>query len=707
MLVPEEVWVAESLLPDWQMRFAVSAQDWALPLGGRLALFSSEWRQLSADPWILRAIQGYHLELHPQPTQNSVPSSRPLSASEQQAMSQEVQSLLEKEAVRSVDSWEPPGFASAVFVVPKAGGKMRPVVDLRILNSFLPYHHFKMEGIHSLRDLLQPGDYMTKIDLKDAYLTVPIAQDDRRFLQFLWQGTRYEFQCLPFGLSVAPWAFTKILHPVVTTLRQFGIRVIIYLDDMLILAASRKAALVYTASAIHLLCGLGFIVNFEKSVLVPAQEMTFLGFQVRSVSLTIQISDERRTKILRSCRDALAEPGISIRQLASIVGMMTSAWPGVAPAPLHLRALQAQKNSARRRNMSWETAITLNPDSRADLTWWVKYLDTWNGRPVRLDPPALIIASDAASHGGGGGWGAVCAGQATGGRWSMQEAKLHINALELLAGMFAVQCFARHAQKCHILLQMDNQTAVAYVNRMGGAHSQILNSVATDLWQWCLDRQITLRAEYIPGALNTIADFWSRHHSSSEWRLHPQVFSWIRGSLGGCCIDLFASRVNAQTPTFVSWHPDPKAMATDAFSLDWAGMSAYAFPPFSLVGRVIRQVQMQKVPQLVLVTPLWRGATWFPALLQVATSSPTLLPCWPNLVEGPLGEQHPLIVDSKLLLVAWTISRIPSRCQDFRIRCPTSCSPPGGRARHVTMTALGHAGVAGVVDGRWIRLDQL
>jgi hypothetical protein len=61
-----------------------------------------------------------------------------------------------------------------------------------------------MEGIHMLRDLLKQDDYLVKIDLKDAYLTVPIWKSHQKYLRFIWKGTLHEFACLPFGLGYSP-----------------------------------------------------------------------------------------------------------------------------------------------------------------------------------------------------------------------------------------------------------------------------------------------------------------------------------------------------------------------------------------------------------------------------------------------------------------------------------------------------------------------
>ena len=152
------------------------------------------------------------------PVQQSLHPPR-VSLSHQAVLNQEVQALLDKKAVHQVQNNDSTGFTSSLFVVPKKDGGNRPVVNLKLLNQFLVYKHFKMEGIHMLRDLLREGDYLVKIDLKDAYLTVPIWKGHQKSLRFLWKDTMLEFACLPFGLATTPRVFTKLMKPVVAMLR--------------------------------------------------------------------------------------------------------------------------------------------------------------------------------------------------------------------------------------------------------------------------------------------------------------------------------------------------------------------------------------------------------------------------------------------------------------------------------------------------------
>ena len=164
---------------------------------------------------------------------------------------------------------------SSIFLVPKKDGGYRPIINLKRLNEFVPHHHFKMEGIHMLKDLLIKGDFMAKIDLKDAYFAVPISEPDKKHLRFRWKGQMYQFNCLPFGLSCAPWVFTKITKAVAAVLREMGVRIIIYIDDKLIMAESETLLRDHVQGVVYLLENLGFVINSPKSVLDPKRTMEF------------------------------------------------------------------------------------------------------------------------------------------------------------------------------------------------------------------------------------------------------------------------------------------------------------------------------------------------------------------------------------------------------------------------------------------------
>ena len=172
-----------------------------------------------------------------------------------------------------------------MFAIPKKSGGWRPIINLKCLNAFVSYQHFKMEGLECVKYLLQHGDWMVKLDLQDAYFLVPISPEHYKFLRFFWKGNLYEYLCLAFGICSAPRVFTKLLKPVLAYLRERSIRIIIYLNDMLILNTSRDGILADLKIIIVLLKSLGFIINFKKSIVVPQQVIEYLGMLINSLCL--------------------------------------------------------------------------------------------------------------------------------------------------------------------------------------------------------------------------------------------------------------------------------------------------------------------------------------------------------------------------------------------------------------------------------------
>lgn len=131
------------------------------------------------------------------------------------------------------------------------------------------------------------------------------------------------------------------------------------------------------------------------------------------------------------------------------------------------------------------------------------------------------------------------------------EQKLHINHLKLIAVFYALKYFVANCRQCEILLRVDNTTALAYINRMGGIQYTTLNRLARNIWQWCEEKEIWIVASYIPSQENTDADRESRRTNiDTEWELVNFAFKKIVDRWGHPEINLFASRNNTKINKF-------------------------------------------------------------------------------------------------------------------------------------------------------------
>ena len=173
-------------------------------LTGRTKFFQENWSKLTSDKTVLQTISGLQIPFRSCPKlQKIIPVTLPHSKEEYEILSQEIQSLKDKDAIREIPSTQAK-FISRLFTVPKQSGGKRPVINLAPLNNHIYNQPFKMEGLENLRYLLNPGDYFVKIDLSDAYLSIPVHEDSQPYLAFIFDQVTYAFKMMPFRLNVAP-----------------------------------------------------------------------------------------------------------------------------------------------------------------------------------------------------------------------------------------------------------------------------------------------------------------------------------------------------------------------------------------------------------------------------------------------------------------------------------------------------------------------
>ena len=500
-------------------------------------------------------------------------------------------------------------------------------------------------------------------------IALVLKKQHRKLLRFSYAMNKrdvkvYEFQALPNGLTSGPRLFTKITKPIFSHLRKLGYDNSPYIDDCFLVGDTEVECMENVKATVEISTQTGFIVHPTKSVLKPTQILEQLGFVLNSLLMNVSIYQRQATKIINACENLINSTQCTTMQFAQAVGLLVASFPGVEHGPLFYCRLDNAKNLALRQNKGdFKATMELNAELKLDLQWWRDNIhNTCN--PISHGNPTVSLASDASKT----GWGGVYGDLKTGGQWTPAESKLHSNYLELLAVWFTIRSFLHNQYDIHAMLHVDNTTALSYINNMGGKITT-LNDLTRKIWMWCRERKIWINAVYTASTDNFEADKESRSkHENTEWMLNSELFDKLCTVMGKPDIDLFASRTNKQLDRYISWRPDPFAVAVDAFSVNWTNMNAYIFPPFCMIELVLQKIVLDRAEQAIIIVPYRTTQPWFTKLGKLLTKCPFLLPRSSNTLHHPtLNKDHKL---RKLQLIACSISGDNMKTLDFRKRQP-------------------------------------
>ena len=648
------------------------------------------WRQLSplAGRWVK---EGFRLPFLRRPTPCKI-RTKQQTAEEAAYIDKAVADQLQRGAIYKQTLPREQLVLSPIGTVPKKDSdKRRPIFNLRWLNSHVRSDHFKMPSMKDVKAAITKDCYMSKIDLTDCFWGLPIAEDHQRFLSFEWRGEIYSYRCLPFGLNVAPLAITKLYRNMVEHLGSRGHRLIMYIDDILILGRTKEECDASVSAVRTLLRDLGAVVNEDKSSSTSTQQIDYLGFSLDSTTMTISAPDYKIKNTRKQAKRFLKSKLVSPRDIASLLGKVVSLADAMLTARVHTTGLKMLQLQILETGKGWDYKIPPSTDALADAKWWVENLHTMNGKSLLPPKPDVYAATDASDF----GWGAWLQfpNQKTiswGGQFTAPMAQEHINYKELMAIFYFIRSFPTLLRGKTVDLGVDNTTALWYVRRMGGRNAKLAR-LAEKIFECLSALSITLMPYHIPGEQNVLADRESRTYlSAADWQLQPGIFQAIDEMLGPHSIDLFASFQDRQIQRFSSRLPQPDACFIDAMQHDWTGELGWANPPFPLIGRILQKVEQER-STITLLAPLWPAQAWYPQLLSMLVEPPLLLPQVDDLfMQVEHNKMHHK--SPRWLTLACKISGDPLRRKEFSKKLSTCCSKRGRLQLWTSMTRIGGAG---------------
>ena len=591
-----------------------------------------------------------------------------------------------------------------IFAVPKPGGKWRVVINMKPLNEHVAKETFRMETVKDVRSLLKPGDYGAVVDLTDAYYTVKLHKESRKYCRFIVDGQIYEYVALPMGLTCSARIFTRVALFMGSRLRRHGVRLVLYIDDLLVVASSKELCDQHVALLLQAIAEFGFLLNEKKSNLCPAQTFGYLGLVWDSRSWTVCVKPEREVKIRSAARQLAEVSSARCRAVAVFLGRTNSTAGAVPLAKVRVWHLQWEFIQACHSPELYDSYMPISQEAKEELQFWVD-LPSGLSSPITPNATSGSVTTDASDT----GIGILYDGHIISESIPEEFSDFHINVKELFALKRFLDTFPSVENKV-LTWRCDNNSALAAIRKEGSTRSWPMSVLSCAILRTSHERGILWEPVRVTSEENIVADAASRFRLVPDWSLSEQIARKIFSRWGTPDVDLMASDRSRKAPIFFSWsREDTEAWGLDSLAHDisWLGFSLlYCFPPFPLLQQVLGKCKRQEVKRMLLVAPWWIGKPFFPTMLDMLIDVRRIPISSQLVIDTTTGLPPPDL--QRLKLVACLISGVSSMMAPASPSQPRSWLRPHGRDPPRSATVeLGEDGLSGVACKEYRQLRPL
>ena len=515
-----------------------------------------------------------------------------------------------------------PWLVSPFNVVPKATkGKFRLILDLRKLNEALKNWKFKMETLKTHREIFRKGRWMVGVDLKSGYHCIGIREEDRKYFGCELDGVFYEWTALPFGLSSAPFVFTKAMRQLSRYFREeCGYDLVQYIDDWCFVFDTKREAELASAHVKSTFEKWGLTTCPKKSTWTPTQKMKMLGFVIDLEQGVFVVPEERRERILAQARVLAETDGrVAVREVAKFVGRVVSC--GLVLGPVAVRWARALYRVIETRS-SWKGTVVLSEAAKEECRFWLRWFPELDA--CEIHPGRVVIqcvgSSDASDFASGRGYDLDSADGRTRLARELLEGEdeaLESSTLRELWGIHrSLVALVKDGSFDGETIQWRMDSQAAWFILMRGSGKAKLDSVGKDIWGECVRRRIRLLPLWVPREKNKFSDLLSKIQDGSDWAVADDVFEEIDAAWGPHTVDRFASYLNKKCKRFNARWYCRDAEAVDALVQDWSGETNWVNPPFGILDRVLGHMRRGRYRGTVLVPDgrTWSSQPWFTAI---------------------------------------------------------------------------------------------
>ena len=503
----------------------------------------------------------------------------------------------------------------------QASSKKRLILDLRKVNLHLWKQLFKFEDLKTTRLYLEKGKFLFSFDLKSGIHHIDIFPAHTDYLGFSWAigpiTKYYKFLVLPFGLSSAPYIFSKIMRVLVKKWRSEGKEIIVYLDDGLGLGNSLSEAKTHSQAVHNDLIQAGFITNEEKSYWNPQQYCQWLGFILDTSKGVIGPVHSKLLRIIDSITwvKLSGVKILNVKTLASLIGQIIAMSPALGNVTrLMTRSMLTNVQTAE----TWYSSILLSTETMGELQFWEQNILNLKAIPMKTDCTFQKVVYSDASGVGAGGYIVEVSGALAHGSWDENQRHKSSTWRELKAVQIILKSFIPLLAGSSVKWFTDSQNVVRIIE-VGSGKTE-LQEMAYSIFALCVEHGISLKVDWVPRSLNDKADHLSRIIDYDDWALSDYLFNRFEKIWGMHTVDRFASSSNTKLPRFNSRYWNPGSESVDTFTCYWANENNWLVPPISLIAKTILHLKANKASG-TLIIPNWPSAPFWSLLIDAGTGS--------------------------------------------------------------------------------------
>lgn len=528
---------------------------------------------------------------------------------------------------------KPPKLVMPITIEP---GKPRMCHDERFLNNWIRDCPFSLDYLTDLPRYVLQNHFQTTMDDKSGYDHISLHPSSRAYFGLEWKGWYFVYTTLPFGWKASAYIYQSVGMLATSLMRFCGVPCSQYIDDRHVgqlrlhksshsLFSGLQQAEMAAFIACSVLTDLGYFIGLSKSCLAPKTALRFLGYIVDSEKQAFILPEDKRRKFASLREDILGKNSVSLKNLQKFAGKTTSFSLVVPAAKLFTNACYRAISIATKASNS---QIKIKQALREEITHW-RFLDTWTGFLPWLDERhvSVVIHSDASDS----GWGGTLERQGhprreARGYWEDEYRQLPIAVREAWALLFTIE---------RLLSDVTNTRVDGFVDSKAVLHSwerqtskcPHISDVMKEVFSLCASRSIALSLHFVPSRLN-LADGLSRTISDLDACVSPQTWFVIDSAFGPHSIDLMAIPDNVRCSAsgrplrFFSPTPCPGSAGTNAFTQAIAPHeNVYVFPPFILVGPLLKFLLSQGVTFSMVVPDLRPKRYWWPIIRSASSAT--------------------------------------------------------------------------------------